>query len=498
MSKSIKFKDGRVWMQRSKFLPFELLLPYGLTNINDPAGNLVVFREPSPSVRGESVIVDVARQEPGLPTFDLDTRLQRTQNFLLGWKSCNHNVQCHLGRCDRPDNYYASNMIIDWVRVYRGDGKIDRTAIIEGDNNPAAVSAPMTAEVGPNWYDMDTKFLSQRTVGSVEGFVAGMFLAGECLSDCQNQADAGQNGYAAATALVGSAGNRAGIWYTEDSGESWTQCPGNPFIASMNPSDILVIGREKEHRVIVANGTTQAGAPAQVAYADVNLMGQTTWVDVSLPTANGRYVTDLMYLDWMHIYATTDDGYIYRSSDGGATWVEAFGAGTVDFNKMAGLEGGTIWAVGNSDLIVLSQDYGDNWTVVTGPVGISADAKAVAVTPDGTVFVGYSDGSIYGSFDLGDTWVALHLQGITPTNVVDIQAWQDQVVWVVADIAGTTSRVLRSVDGGASFRLWKLATPTNAGLNALTVIDPNFVFVFGDPESGSGFISKTSSLLIGL
>jgi hypothetical protein len=54
------------------------------------------------------------------------------------------------------------------------------------------------------------------------------------------------------------------------------------------------------------------------------------------------------------------------------------------------------------------------------------------------------------------------------------------------------------VDGGASFRLWKLAIPTNAGLNALTVIDPNFVYVFGDPEGGSGFISKTSTLLIGL
>jgi photosystem II stability/assembly factor-like uncharacterized protein len=499
MAKFYKIKDGRVWLQKSKFQPYQLLLPYGLTNITDPVGNLAVFREPDVAQRGLSVIVDVARDEPGLATFDLDTRLQRTQNFLLGMKDCSYNIQSHMGHCDRPDNYFASSMIIHWERSHRGEGKIDRTAIIEGNNVPVNVSTPVTAEAGPFWFDLDTKFLSQRTVGEPDGFVAGAFLPSECLTDCQSQADMGQNGYAVAKATLGSPTNKADVWYTTDHGNTWAACINqHPLPAAMTPSDIIVVGTSKQHRVIVANGTTQAAAHAQIAYADITVMGTATWVTVNLPTANAIYILGLLMIDYMHIYACTSDGYIYRSSDGGATWVNVYNSGIVDFYSMAGLSDGTIWAVGASDLMIMSQDYGDTWTTITGPVGISADAKTVAVTKDGTVFVGYSDGSFYASFDWGVVWTAMSLQGITPTAIADVQVWNDSVVWVIAAIAGSTSRVLRSVDGGASFRLWKLAIPTNAGLNSMFLVDPNIVFVFGDPQGGEGFISKTASNLIGL
>ena len=498
MAKFYKHKDGRVWVQTAKFQTYDLLLPYGMTNITDPVGNLAVFREPDSARRGKSVIVDVARGEPGLSQFDIETRLQRTNNLLFGMKDCANNFQGHLGRCDRADNYYSSETVIHWERARRGDLRLERIALIEGDNAPDQVTTPFAAEVGPLLFDMNAKFLSQRTVNETEAFIAGAFLESECLDECQSQADAGQYGYAASGTLAGSPVNKANIWYTEDKGESWAQCSADPFIAAMIPSDIIVMGTLKNHRVIVANGTTRGSDPAQIAYADITDMGVTTWVLVDLPTADARYVTDLLAIDWMHIYACTDDGYIYKSDDGGVSWVEVYAAGVVDFNKMAGLSNGTIWAVGNSDLIVLSQDFGDSWTTITGPVGIVADGMAVAVTPDGTVFVGYSDGDLWGSYDLGDAWTELNLQGITPTKVVDIQVYEDSDIWVIADIAGSTSRVLRSVDGGASFRLWKLAIPTNAGLNSLFIVDPNVVFVFGDPQGGFGFISRTTSLLIGL
>jgi hypothetical protein len=58
--------------------------------------------------------------------------------------------------------------------------------------------------------------------------------------------------------------------------------------------------------------------------------------------------------------------------------------------------------------------------------------------------------------------------------------------------------VLRSTDGGASFRLWALNMPTNSGLNALYVCDPNFIFVGGEPQGGTAFIAKTHTNFIGL
>jgi photosystem II stability/assembly factor-like uncharacterized protein len=321
------------------------------------------------------------------------------------------------------------------------------------------------------------------------------------LEDCRSQEDAGENGYAVSTARAGSAGNKADVWFTEDSGETWAKTSnGSPFIAGMDMSDILVIGTKKNHRVIIANGTTQAGAHSQIAYADVTDIGVTpTWITVNVGAINGQYITSLLYVDWMHIFASTDDGYIYKSEDGGASWTASFTTGSVDINKMSGLGNGIVWAAGNSNLLVYTEDFGISWTVVAGPSGgVGDDNTAVLVTPDGTIFVGNNAGELYGSENDGMDWTTLSAQGVTPTNIVDIKCWGDSDIWLVVDIAGSQSRVLRSIDGGAFFRLWSLGLPVNSGINDLFVVDQNIVYVAGDPQGSYGFISKTTSQLIGL
>ena len=149
MSNSYKYKDGRVWVQLKKFEPYKLLLPYGLTGITDPLGNLNAVREPSAAVRGQTVITDIIRGEPGLPQFQLETRTQRTQNFLFKLRDCNANFQGHLGACDRADNYYSSAAIMHWERVHRGDLQADRLSIIQGDDAPTQIQTTLVAEIGP-------------------------------------------------------------------------------------------------------------------------------------------------------------------------------------------------------------------------------------------------------------------------------------------------------------------------------------------------------------
>lgn len=499
MSNYYKFKDGRVWLQSKKFQPYELLLPYGLSGVTDPAGNLNAIREPSRTKRGESVIVDVVRGEPGLPQFQIETRLQKTQNFLFGLKECNSNFQAHLGTCDRPDNYYASSMIFHWERSHRGDMSVERLAIIEGENTAVGMQTPFVAEIGPLLFDLDAQFLSLRTILETEAITGMAFLGSECFEDCRNQEGAGENGYVVTGAQAGSAGNVANTWYTEDYGQTWTALTSNPFAGGSDISDVAVIGTKKDHRIIVSNGTTRASDPAQIAYADVTDMGVVTWVTVDVGAVDGQYITALLALDWRHIYAVTDDGYVYLSADGGASWTAKFTTGAVDFNAIAGLSNGNIWAVGNSELIVHSSDYGTSWTVLTGPTGgVGDDCMSVAITPDGTVFVGNNAGELYGSYDDGLEWTALALQGIVPTFIIDIKCWGDSDIWVISDIAGSTSKVLRSVDGGASFRLWSLAVPTNAGLNAMAIIDPNIVWVGGEVQGTYAALTRTQSNLIGL
>lgn len=497
MSGFYKYKQGRVWLQRRKFETYKLLLPYGMSNITDPVGNLNAIREPSASKRGESVIVDITRGEPGLPQFQIETRLQQTLNYMFGLKDCTSNFQCHLGKCDRPDNYYGSSVILHWERSHRGDMSIDRMAMIEGDDAPIQSQVPFVAEIGPIPIDLATEFTSARTILETEAVTSIAMLGAECLEDCKSQADAGENGYLATEVLTGSPSNVANVWYTNDAGESWYQTSTNPLPAGVDISDILAIGTLNSHRLIVSGGTTRAGEHALVAYCDVTVLGTTSWVQVEVGTVDGEYINKLLFLDWNNVFAITDVGNIYRSNDGGVTWASVY-TGAVALSDISGYRDGTIWAVGASNLILQSVDFGVSWTVVTGPTAGSGDDNlSVLLIPDGTVFVGNNAGELYGTYNDGDEWHTLSLQGIAVTAIDRIASWGDFIIWAIATTA-SGSRVFRSVDGGASFRLWSLNLPTNAGLNALSVVDPNVVFVGGEPQGGTAFISKTVSTFIGL
>jgi hypothetical protein len=497
MTTFYKHKSGRVWVQRKKFETFKLLLPYGMTNINDPVGALNAIREPSAVKRGVSVIADIIHGEPGLPGFTIETRLQRTLNYLFGMKDCNSQFQAHLGTCDRPDNYYAADMILHWERAHRGDLTIDRLSQIEGDDAAVQTNVPFVAEVGPVIIDAKVEFLSARTILETEAVRAMAFLSSECLEDCLAQEDAGENGYLVTEALGGSPTNIANVWYTEDGGETWANTSAKPLTGGLDISDIIVSGTKASHRIIVSCGTTQVSGHAQVAYADVTAMGVTPWVTVDVGVVDGQYINALFMLDWNHVYAVTDDGYVYISDDGGATWAIAMSTAGAAFFDIDGLSNGIVIAVGEANMLYLSKDFGVTWDLLTGPAaGAGDDVLSVHMTPDGTIFIGNDAGELYGSYDLGYSWTALGVQGVTPTAIDAIDVWGDSIIWIAVDTAAG-GRVLRSMDGGASFRLWSLNIPTNAGINCLATVDPNVVFAGGEPQGGTAFITRTTSNIIG-
>jgi photosystem II stability/assembly factor-like uncharacterized protein len=358
------------------------------------------------------------------------------------------------------------------------------------------------AEVGPVVVDFEAEFLSARNITDTEAVTDMAFLESECMEDCKAQEDAGENGYVVTGLLAGSPLNVANVWYTEDRGENWAECSARPFIAGMVISSVVVAGIKANHRVIVANGTTQGGAPAQIAYADVTSIGTTSWVTVNVGSVNGQYINELFLLDWLHVYAVTDDGYVYQSSDGGATWEirlstavnELWDIEAIGYGKRAG----SVWVVGDSNTVFFSEDYGESWSAITGPTaGAGDNLLALALCPDGTVIIGNDAGELYGSYDDGASWTTLAAQGVTPTSINALESWGDSLIWVAVTIAGSEGRVLRSTDGGATFRIWNLNIPANSGLNTLAPIDANIVFTGGEPQGGTAFITRTKSVALG-
>lgn len=499
----LSFDDGRIWFQNKKFEPYKLLLPYGMTDVTDPTGTLNAVREPSAGKRRETVVVDILRSEPGLPGFSIETRLKKTKNYLLGLRNRGTNFQAHLGQCGRPDRYTASQIGFGWNHVLRGDLSMDRLAQIQGDNSPIAVSVPMMAQVGPTPIDFEVEFVSARSIGEIEQINDIAFITDAC-DDISVQYDPGDNGYAVTAAASGSPAAEADVWYTTDAGESWTRVTSDafPFGSAEDISCVVVIGEKNDHRIIVARGATDAANPAEIAYADVTSIGTVSWTYVNVGSVNGQYINYMFWLNWNNLFAVTNDGYVYRSADGGATWTAKLTTGVVNLTDVTALADGTVWVVGNTGTVYLSQDFGDTWTIktLTNTAGttITDNVTTVAVTPDGTVYVGTAAGNVYGSYDNAVSWTTLSAQGVTATNIPRIRMADDDNIWLLADVAGSGSRALRSTDGGASFLLWSLNMPTNSGLNALAMIDPNYVFVAGDPQGDTAFISKTNPTIIGL
>jgi photosystem II stability/assembly factor-like uncharacterized protein len=362
------------------------------------------------------------------------------------------------------------------------------------------MTVPFSAVKGIVWNDMTMYFLSQRTITEAGDILDMAFFDLECVEDCEAQADAGQYGYAVADAYAGSPTDVAWVWYTNDTGQTWAQTSAAPFAAGEDISCVVISGAITDHRVIVSRGTADGANPAEIAYADVTAIGTTTWNLVNVGSVNGQYITYMFYLDDANVYAITNDGYIYKSENGGVTWTASLSTGAVQFNDISAQPDDVVWVVGASNTVYLSEDEGTSWTAITGPS--STDIMSCTVTPDGTIFVLDDDGNIWGSYDDGTNWTDLTLQGATVTEGQRVRhlPGHNHMIMVIGNLADGSGRCFLSVDGGATLRLWSLNMPTNSGLNALAITSALVTYVGGDahPVAGTAFISRTLSNFEGL
>ena len=500
---TFSYKSGRVWIQTRKFDPFRLFLLSGLTNVSDPVGSPKIVREPSAKTRRKSVISDILRGEADLPGFNIETRFAQSRNYMMGLKNCRINVQAHMGACGRADNYYTSEAGFLWNQAIRGDMGIDRLAMIEGEDSTVEVAVPFAAVYGPTLVDFKTEFLSARTISEAQRITDIFFLDEECLEDCMSQEDIGENGYLATGVTVDSPLGVSDLWYTEDRGDNWAQVSAMPFGAGVTISCVTAIGEKMDHRVIVSRGTTDALNPAGIAYADVDEFGTTVWNYVDVGAVDGQYI-NYMYLEsFGNVFAVTDDGYVYRSTDGGASWTAVVTDATEELWDVVANHEGVVWVVGDACTILMSEDFGESWTEIDQPDDwTTEDILTVTMCPDGTVIVGNDAGEVAGSYDNGASWTELPIGGITPSQINRVRAYDNDVIWLIAlkiDVAHPTrSYVFRSTDGGASFRLWNLNLPDNGGLTSLFVVDANIVHVGGEPYDGVAFLSRTKTKITGL
>lgn len=193
----------------------------------------------------------------------------------------------------------------------------------------------------------------------------------------------------------------------------WTATAADPFAADEQTTDVALfkVGRNTT-RVLVIRGTTDAGNPMEIAYSDD---AGTTWTNVNVGSTNGEFATKrgTIFVGGKYdIFLVSNLGRIYKSEDGGESWVVKENATitAAAYNGVHFTSPLVGYAVGTAGLVVKTVDGGKTWGQ-TGSAAGAANLFSVFALSDTNVWVGSTNGVMYNSKDGGTTWTAKTLPG---------------------------------------------------------------------------------------
>ena len=266
-----------------------------------------------------------------------------------------------------------------------------------------------------------------------------------------------------------------GVWKTTDGGTTWTPITddqpslaiGSIALDPSNPDNVFIGTGEGDDAIDAYEGagilkSTDAGAtwrniPGPFVQQSIN--------GLAVDPTNGRTVL-----------AASNTG-VYRSDDGGETWslVRTGKATSVFFDPA---QPGVAWAaVGHeagsaSNGVYRSTDSGFSWTLTPGtgintiPIGTAAGRTQIVIAPaqPNTVYAviankvsgGYSLNGVYVTNDAGTTWLNLNAP-----DFCSGQCWYDMAIQPHPTdpnliIAGGSTHLIRSLDGGVSWQSQQL------------------------------------------
>jgi hypothetical protein len=280
-----------------------------------------------------------------------------------------------------------------------------------------------------------------------------------------------------------------GLWISPDAGASWAV--NNDFFPNLSVTTIAF----DANPAIVYLGTGEASAGLVGIGLFRSTDGGTTWqyLTATNPDANGdwRFVnrvaahpTQSGTLLAAVTNASLASGGIYRSTDGGGSWVRVSTAKALDIafepanpaNAVAGLDDGTI---------AYSHDGGVSWTrtapLVPNPSGRQNTARAEIAFARGQAGVVYASvdnnkGEVWRSTDSGETW-----QMLSNPGHLGAQGDYDNAIWVdptdASHVLVAGLDIYESRDGAATFNKvsdWKIAPTSPHGDHHALVSPPNF------------------------
>ncbi len=178
---------------------------------------------------------------------------------------------------------------------------------------------------------------------------------------------------------------------------------------------------------------------------------------------------------------------ILKTSDGGFNWMRInapFGSTLQSISSV----GNKIWVSGALGLLLLSEDFGETWKMLS-PLP-SNSINTIQFTKSGIGFAAGQNGLFLKSVDNGRNWFSSFITvGYSTLNILDMQFLDDNVGYA----AHNFGMVSKTTNGGIN---WFSVLPENNSVPninyALDFVDNNCGFVVGRLSVGNDVIYKTT------
>jgi photosystem II stability/assembly factor-like uncharacterized protein len=306
--------------------------------------------------------------------------------------------------------------------------------------------------------------------------------------DCETESSGCNKIYAITTYASGSPATLADFVYSIDGGTTW-YVHDLDTLTNQNPSAIECLG---DYVVVVSNA---ANSISYALKSEMDGITDPTWTEVTTGFVTGGEPNDI-WSTGSYAFIVGDNGYIYGTSDA-TLGVEVLDAGSVDpdiLRCVHGLSESFAAAGGDNGSIVFAAD-GITWTASpSSPVGVGVTINSIWVKSETEWWVGCSNGRLYYTLNQGVTWTEKTFSGSGAGVVYDIVFSTNSVGYLSHSSATPKGRILRTIDGGQSWKLVPEKTgtmPANDKINAIAYCsdDANFFVGVGLADDATdGFI----------
>ena len=467
-----------------------------MTGLSQGFGDIEKIECPDPFNYGKFIEVGSIRGATERPTTSLEGRLAtdlQSDLLRLARQGCSFDVQLHMGTCQDPSSFNDFEKAIILEGAYPTNYSTeDLGALASGDNAVINETADISAK---DAYEVVPLSVASRAGSILTNEVVDVVLCDNIsCGECEAESSGCQRVYAITKSAGGSPGTPPDVVYTIDGGATWYAHDIDSLGAAEDPDEIDCLG---DYLVVVSNDSNSLHYALK---SEFDGLTDPAWTEVTTGfVATGE--PNAIWSTGSYAFIVGDLGYIYGTDDAtaGVTVLDAGVAGDDNLLAVHGLSETFAVAVGENGSIIRTSD-GSSWSTVTpSPVGFGVHLNCVWVVSENVWFVGSSAGRLYYTLNGGTTWTERAFSGSGTGTVLAIGFSTNSVGWLAHQSAATKGRILRTFDGGAS---WKLipeksgTMPANDKINALAYCtsNPNLVVGVGlADDAADGFIVAGSA-----